>query len=381
MIARAILPHLLYRLGTAPAAALLGPRQCGKTTLARSVSPLYFDLEHEPDRVRLDLRWEALANADELVILDEAQAWPEVFPRLRGAIDSDRQRTGRFLVLGSVAPALMTQVSQSLAGRLALLRLAPLSLGELGLEDLDRLWLLGGYPDGGILGGDSYPTWQRDHLSLLAARDLPAWGLGARPQLTDRLLRMLASVHGQAWNASQLGSSLGLSHPTVKTYLDHLDGAFLVRILRPWQSNLKKRLVKSPKVYWRDSGLLHALHLVRDLDDLFGRPWVGASWEGFVIEQVLTTLEQRGVPHEAWTYRTRDGQEIDLLLDFGASLWAIEIKLTTSPSTGALRSLQRQADNIGARRRFLVHRGPDTVTTGDTWSCRLEHLLEALGDD
>ncbi|HET6584780.1 MAG TPA: AAA family ATPase, partial [Nannocystaceae bacterium] len=242
------------RLTEYPAVVLVGPRQCGKTTVAKAFEGSYFDLEQEPERLRLDLEWPTSSRGP-LVILDEAQAAPAVFERLRGTIDEARRRNGRFLLLGSVAPRLMAKVSESLAGRLSVVELSPLLLAELASKAArDRLWLCGGYPDGGVLRAGRFPQWQRDYLALLIARDLPQWGLPARLQITHRLARMLAAVHGQAWNASQLGAALGLSFHTVNSYVDYLEGAFLVRRLLPLHANLGKRLVKSPKVYWRDSG-------------------------------------------------------------------------------------------------------------------------------
>ena len=305
------MPVLRSRLDDYPAVAVVGPRQCGKTTLARSLGGRYFDLEQEPDRLRLDLTWEEAVDGRELVVLDEAQAWPEVFPRLRGAIDGDRGRNGRFLLLGSVSPALMTQVSESLAGRLSVIELTPLLWSELTSDrQRQRYWLFGGYPDGGVLNGRRFPVWQRDYLNLLAQRDLPNWGLTAHPQVTQRLLRMLAAVHGQEWNASQLGKSLGLSYHTVNGYLDYLEGAFLIRRLPAYHANIRKRLVKRPKVYWRDTGLLHALLNTSDRETLLRQPWVGASWEGFVIDQVLGALQCFGRPFEPYHLRTSDQREI-----------------------------------------------------------------------
>lgn len=366
---------MLARLAESPAVALVGPRQVGKTTLAKALGGRSFDLEQESDRLRLDLTWREVTTGTELVVLDEAQAWPLVFERLRGAIDQDRARCGRFLLLGSVSPALMTRVSESLTGRLSLVELTPLTVLEVGADQLDRLWLCGGFPDGGVLGGDRFPLWQRDYLALMAMRDLPGWGLPARPGVTERLLRMLAAVHGQLWNASELGKSLGLSHPTVLSYVDFLEGAFLVRRLRPWQENLKKRLTRTPRLYLRDTGLLHALHLVTSLDDLIGRPWVGASWEGFIVEQIIAAALQSGRAFDPWYFRTSDGFELDLMLDFGRERWAFEIKLTAHPSPGDLRRLGRAADLVGAQRRFLVSRTPDPITEGDTWSCRVEDVV------
>ena len=312
MLARDIAPLLHARLEQYPTVALVGPRQCGKTTLARSIGGRYFDLEREPDRLRLDLEWAEVARGHELVILDEAQAWPEVFPRLRGAIDADRGRNGRFLLLGSVSPALMTQVPESLAGRLAVVELTPLLTSEVGGEEArGRLWLCGGFPDGGVLRGAGFPHWQHDHLDLLARRDLPDLGMSAPPRTTMRLFRMLAAAHAQEWNASQIGRGLALSYHTVNRYLDYLEGAFLIRRLPAYHANLRRRLVRRPKVYWRDSGLLHALLDVPDRDALLHQPWVGASWEGFVIDQVLGALQGTGCSIDAYHFRTSDRREID----------------------------------------------------------------------
>lgn len=355
MIKRLVQTELQNRLQSYPAVALVGARQCGKTTLAQSLTGKYFDLEQEPDRLRVDLEWTELTAGKQLVILDEAQNWPEIFPRLRGAIDRDRKRNGRFLLLGSVAPSLMEQVSESLAGRLSLLELTPLLKTELG-DNLDthKHWLLGGYPDGGILRQAKYPRWQLDYLTLLTQRDLPAWGLTSAPQMTDRLLRMLAALHGQTWNASQVGQSLGIHHKTVNGYLDYLEGAFLIRRLRPYLANIKKRLVKSPKVYWRDSGLLHALSGVPNQRALLAQPWVGASWEGYVIEQILGVLTATGRTFNAHYFRTSDQYELDLVLELDSELWAIEVKLTSFPSPDDMRRLDKTADMIGATRRILL---------------------------
>ena len=391
-----MLPVLRARLGDYPAVAVVGPRQCGKTTLARSLGGRYFDLEQETDRLRLDLTWEDTTAGRELVVLDEAQAWPAVFPRLRGTIDADRGRNGRFLLLGSVVPylthfntlsavnaplasvsrTLTTQVSESLAGRLSVIELTPLLWSELTSDrQRQRLWLFGGYPDGGVLNGKRFPVWQGDYLNLLAQRDLPTWGLTARPQTTQRLLQMLAAVHGQEWNASQLGKSLGLSYHTVNGYLDYLEGAFLVRRLPPYHANIRKRLVKRPKVYWRDTGLLHALLNTSAKETLLSEPWVGASWEGFVINQVLGALQCSGRRFDPFHLRTSDQREIDLLVQVDSELWALEIKLTTSPGPEDLARLNANADLVGAHRRFLVCQSKEYLERGSQVVCNLERML------
>lgn len=382
MISRHAETLIRDRLATSPAVVLVGPRQAGKTTLARSMGGRYFDLEQESTRVGLDAAWgEVMVTslAEGPVVLDEAQSWPELFPRLRGAIDERPDHTGRFLLLGSVSPALMRDVAESLAGRLAIVELTPFLRGEVADVALDELWLEGGYPAGGIISEGRFPHWQRDYLALLAQRDLPSWGLSARPQVTDRLMRMLAVAHGQPWNASQLGSSLGISYPTVNSYLDHLEGAFLVRRLPPFFANLKKRLVKRPRVYWRDSGLLHALLQTSTWDELLSRPWLGQSWEGFVIDQILGALGARGEAVNASFFRTSDGQEIDLVLERGGRTEAVEIKLTSNPSTGDMERLDRAADLIGVDRRVLISRSEETAEDGRHLSCSLEHYLDSLG--
>jgi hypothetical protein len=368
MIKRAVSDLVLARLEQFPAVGLLGPRQCGKTTLAKALSRHYFDLEQPSDRLRLDLSWNDLIERRDLVLLDEAQSWPAVFPRLRAAIDARRKSNGRFLLLGSVSPILMRQVSESLAGRMALLELTPLHLAELPGSKLDLLWSCGGYPDGGVLGGAPFPHWQANYLSLMAQRDLPAWGLPAKPGVTDRLFRMVAAQQGGILNASQLGQSIGLTYHTVQSYLDHLEAAFLIRRLPPYYANIQKRLVKAPKIYWRDSGLLHALLGLMQAADLWAQPWVGASWEGWVIEQILAARQARGESMRAFYFRTQDGLEADLLLESGQQREIIEIKLTTSPSEEDFTRLEKVATLCKATRQVLISRVKTAVVTKDKWS-------------
>jgi predicted AAA+ superfamily ATPase len=380
MIDRQLTTLISARLRTYPAVALVGPRQSGKTTLARALDGAYFDLEQEADRLRLDVEWDSIATGRRLAILDEAQEMPTLFSRLRAAIDEDRKRHGRFLLLGSVSPALMQQVGESLAGRLALCELTPLLARELPERRRDDLWRFGGYPDGGILDSTRFPDWQRFYLDLLAQRDLPHWGLPARASVTQRLFRMLAAVHGQTWNASQIGKSLGLSYHTVNQYVDFLEQAFLVRRLPAFSANLRKRLVKAPKLYWRDSGLLHALLDLNTPADLLARPWVGASWEGWVIEQILAHLSALGKPHQAFHFRTSDQYEIDLLLECGGRRWAFEIKLTSSPSPVDLELLGKKAALVNAHAHYLISRTTQPTVAARRGSLNLASCLELLDD-
>jgi len=375
MIKRAISELVLARLQQFPAVGLLGPRQCGKTTLAKGLSEHYFDLEQPSDRLRLDLSWNDIIERNDLVLLDEAQSWPEVFPRLRAAIDARRRNNGRFLLLGSMSPVLTRQVSESLAGRMALVELTPFHVAELPGSKFDVLWRCGGYPDGGILGGTTFPHWQASYLSLMAQRDLPAWGLPARPAVTDRLFRMVAAQQGGLLNASQLGQSIGITYHTVQSYLDHLEAAFLIRRLPPFYANIQKRLVKAPKIYWRDSGLLHALLGLTPEADLWAQPWVGSSWEGWVIEQILAARRARGESFQAYYFRTQDGLEADLLLESAKHREIIEIKLTTSPSQEDFTRLEKVAALSKATRQVLISRANRAVVTKDKWSVDLAAYL------
>ena len=379
MISRKIYPLVQSRLKTYPAIILVGPRQCGKTTLASLLGGHYFDLEQSSERLKLDINWDEVTASDSLVVLDEAQSYPQLFPRLRGTIDRNRKKIGRFLLLGSVSPALMAQVSESLAGRLSALELTPFLFSELQNDNrLKKLWLYGGYPDGGILFGEQFPAWQQDYLNLLAQRDLPNWGMDVRPQTTYRLFQMLAVAHGQEWNASQVGKSLGLSYHTVNRYLDYLDGAFLIRLLPAFHANIRKRLVKRPKVYWRDTGLLHSLLKCRDMDGLLGHPGAGASWEGFVINQILSELQTSGRSFNAYHFRSSDQKELDLLLEIDSQLWAIEIKLTSNPSLRDMERLNGVADLINANKRILLCQATETVSDNDQMVCNLGTFLNFI---
>ena len=378
MIPRIYRRQLRDKLGKFPAVALIGPRQCGKTTLARQLGGVYFDMETAGSEARLDAEWDALAGGSKLVIIDEAQQAPQVFSRLRGTIDADRKRNGRFLLLGSVSPALMENVSESLAGRLGLVRMTPFILPELKARQMDDLWLRGGYPDGGILAPSMFPEWQESYLELLATRDLPTWGLPAKPKQTLRLLAMLAVVHGQPLNASQIGASMALNHKTILSHSDFLEGAFLIRRLQPFSTNIRKRLVKTPQLFWRDSGLLHALMGVSNLEQLYRQPWLGQSWEGFVIEQTLTTLLAADKRVQPYFLRTSDGYELDLVLDWGTKRWAVEIKLTSNPASAMVDRLNQTADMIDATRRVLVCRVARKIETEQLLVASLPAWLKTL---
>lgn len=323
-------------LARSPAVAILGPRQVGKTTLARATAAArpdstWLDLETAADLAKLaDPARFLSARRDRLVVLDEVQNVPGLLSELRAEIDADR-RPGRFLLLGSASFRLLRQ-SQTLAGRLEVVDMAPLLLPEVArrFEDIERLWVRGGFPGSytASLEADSW-QWRQDFVRHFLNVDLPALGIGIDPPSMGRFWRMLAHLHGQPWNASALSRSLGVSAPTVGRWLDHLVDALVVRRLEPWHANLGKRLVKSPKVYLRDAGLLHALLGIRNADDLSGHPAAGASWEGFVVEQVCARLPA-DVP--VTFYRTAAGAELDLLVEAGGRRIGIEAKLSSAPT-------------------------------------------------
>jgi predicted AAA+ superfamily ATPase len=330
--------HTLHqRLRRQPAVVLIGPRQVGKTTLARQVAAgqsgaVFLDLERESDHAALGQPALLLPTLRErLVVLDEVQLMPQLFAALRPEIDDDR-RPGRFLLLGSASGALMRQSAESLAGRIATVELTPFLAAELrpDLVALQALWLRGGYPLSWLAADDaaSY-DWRSDFLRTFLQRDLPAWGVRVPAETLRRFWTMLAHLQGQVFNASQLGAALGgVAHTTVGRYLDTLVDALVVRRLQPVLPNVGKRLVKSPKVYLRDSGLLHALLGITDLATLQGHPVAGASWEGFVVEQVAAAL-----PADATLgyYRTAAGAEIDLVVEHRGRRIGFEVKFSAAP--------------------------------------------------
>ena len=338
MIKRALEPLLLTSLRRFPVVALVGPRQVGKTTLARTVARklgrvVYLDLERPSDAAKLtdpELYLEPLA--DRLVILDEIQRRPELFPVLRSLVDAKRAN-GRFLILGSASPDLSRQASESLAGRITYHELTPFAAGEVATRARDTrmtLWTRGGFPGSYLASSNARSlAWREAFIETHLQRDLPALGVRIPAAALRRFWEMLAHYHGQLWNASKIAGSLGVTPPTAKHYLDTLEDTFMIRQLPPFAANLKKRLVKSPKVYLRDSGLLHALLRIGAMDDLLGHPVAGASWEGWVIEQALAAS---GANTGASFFRTAAGAEIDLVLERPrARRIALEIKLSSAP--------------------------------------------------
>jgi predicted AAA+ superfamily ATPase len=319
-------------LRRSPAVALLGPRQVGKTTLARQFlkpdSPNYFDLENAVDLDRLAEPMAALSPLRGLVVIDEVQRRPELFPALRVLIDS-QARPASFLILGSASPALLRQSSESLAGRLEIIDTPGFALREVGTTQLERLWNRGGFPRAFLADTDADSlAWREGFLRLTVERDLPALGLGAPPVTVRRFWSMVAHYHGQVWNSAEPARALGVSEPTVRRYLDFLTSADLVRQLQPWFENLGKRQVKAPKVYVRDSGLLHALFNLGALDAVLAHPKAGASWEGFLLEEVLKAAR----PDQAYFWATHQGAELDLLMFKGSRRVGVEFKRADAPT-------------------------------------------------
>ncbi|WP_295606512.1 ATP-binding protein [uncultured Lamprocystis sp.] len=320
-------------LSRAPAAVILGPRQCGKSTLARHIlAPLdavYLDLQDRTDRARLTEPEIFLEHHRAgLVCLDEIQLLPEFFSALRSEIDRDR-RPGRFLILGSASRDLIRQANETLAGRIAQLELTPFLLTEVATRtDWKTLWVRGGFPDS-LMARDERDSvdWRQDFIRTFLERDIPALGLDLPLPLMERLWRLLAHYQGQTVNYSKLAGVMDLSVPTLKRYLGVLEQTYMVRLLAPFDANLKKRLVRSPKIYLRDSGVLHALLEIVDFDHLLAHPQVGESWEGFVIEQLLAVMPR-------WRpafLRTGNGAEVDLVMERGQERLIFEIKLSKAP--------------------------------------------------
>lgn len=342
---------ILRKLQNVPVVAILGPRQCGKSTLAKAIlatrpDTIYLDLERPSDSNKLtDPEAFFTINRDKLICLDEIQRMPELFPVLRGIIDENREN-GQFIVLGSASPDLLRQSSESLAGRIAYLELTPFFIREI-MDNTDiikmrKLWLRGGFPRS-YLAVDERESfeWRLDFIRTFLERDIPALGFKIPAGNIERFWKMCAHIHGQLLNRSKLGESLGISHHTVQTYVDLLSQLFILRVLPPLETNLKKRLIKSPKIYIRDSGLLHALLRIEEQNDLMGHPAYGSSWEGFAMENILSSTSY----WEPFFYRTASGTEIDLVLEKSKQRIAVEFKVSTTPSVtpgfwSALEDLQ-----------------------------------------
>lgn len=372
MIDRLLYSTLEELMPDFPAIGILGSRQVGKTTLAQRLAEhfggvsIYLDLESPSDRSKLvEAEQYFDMHAGELIILDEIQRMPDLFPLLRGVIDRRRKkglRSCQFLILGSASLELIRQSSESLAGRIAYEELSGFTILEVGDQgnNLEKLWLRGGFPDSFLASSDrASMTWRKNFITTYLERDIPQIAQFMPSNRLRRLWTMLAHEQGQLINFSKFGASLDLSSPTVKSYVELLEDLLLIRSIRPWVSNVGKRLVKSPKIYIRDSGLTHTLLQLTTLDDLLAHPVAGFSWEGMVIEQILAVLPKNA---DFGFYRTSAGAELDLVLQLGSQLWAIEIKRTLKPKLS--KGFLIASEDVKATHRFFVYAGKEQFPMG-----------------
>jgi len=384
MLKRRIEKDIVRDMGQFPVVGLVGPRQAGKTTLAKMIAGaidkpvIYLDLENPQDLQKLDEAQLYLEQfPGQLIILDEAQRKPELFPLLRSMIDQDR-KPGRFMILGSASPSLKRQASESLAGRIAYHELSPFTMDEVAnrKDDFNKLWLRGGYPQSYLADSDERATvWMQNFIQTHLERDLPALGVRVPATTLLRFWTMTAHCHGQLWNASRFAESLGVDSKTARRYLDTLEETFMIRQLQPFFGNVKKRLVKSPKVYIRDSGLLHTLLKIYSNDDLAGNPVLGASWEGFCLEQIMAL---KPADYDAYFYRTQSAAaaEIDLVLTKGLKVEiAIEIKYSLTPKL--TKSSISAIDEVKPSRTWLVYPGQESYPVKkDIWTLPVGRLAE-----
>ena len=359
-------------LREAPVTAMLGPRQCGKTTLARSIfgrgrggwkpgMEEYFDLQDPLDRARLQSPRDTLARLRGLVVIDEVQQMPELFPILRVLADEPGPAERRFLILGSASPTLVANASETLAGRVQRIHMGGLHVGEWD-GDRNDLWYRGGFPRSVLAPDDAASLrWRRNYIDDFLGRDLRDFGIAVPPERMRRFWMIVASLHGDTWNSSAVASALGVSHPTARDYVDILSEAYVVRQLKPFLTNTKKRQVKSPKVYIRDSGILHALLGLQDLDSVKSHHKYGASWEGFALEQVASLLQ--ATPDDLTFWGTHGNAEIDLVWQRDGKTYGFEFKATESPSR--TRSMSIAMQDLRLEKVFVIHPGDHVFSLGE----------------
>ena len=338
-----------------PVAALLGPRQCGKTTLARVMAErepcIYFDLENPVDLRRLSAPLRILEDLSGLVVIDEIQRRPDLFELLRVLVDRPKN-PARFLILGSASPHLAKGISESLAGRVGFIDLFGFNIEEVGEEHSSKLWLRGGFPRSFLAVDEAASmVWRDDFIRAFLERDIPQLGISIPSETLRRFWTMVAHYHGQVWNAAQLARSLGTSENTARRYLDILSGAYMIRILPPWFENIRKRQVKAPKVYLRDTGVLHALLQLRSLTDVQSHPKLGSSWEGFALEQVIGALESR----DLYFWATQAGAELDLMARIQSKRYGFEFKYADAP--GTTRSMHIAVHDLSLEHLWVIYPG------------------------
>jgi predicted AAA+ superfamily ATPase len=368
-----------------PAVVILGPRQCGKSTLVKMIAKdlpdfLYLDLQNRDNLAKLnEPSLFFAANKDKTICLDEIQLVPDLFSVLRSEIDSNRQN-GRFILLGSASRDLVQKSSESLAGRVGMIELTPFVISEIKKErgfELNTFWLRGAYPDSYLAASNSGSRlWRENFLRTYTERDIPRLGFQIPSAQIRRMLIMSAHSHGQLFNASKLGESLGLTHPTVKRYLDLLEQTFILRSLQPFETNVKKRLIKSPKVYVRDSGLLHRLLQIDDYNSLLGHPVFGASWEGMVIENICSSLKDCQFSF----YRSATGDELDLLIQKGKRIIAIECKASTAPNLN--KGFWRAIDTVNPVKTYVVAPVSEKYPIDKKVTvCNLSEIIDILSNE
>lgn len=364
MIQRPLLENKIKKaLSRGRVVSLLGPRQSGKTTLARSFlstdSPNYFDLEIPAHRTRLEEPMSALSRLKGLVVIDEIQTQPGLFPILRVLADRT-PLPAKFLILGSASPDFRGKSSESLTGRQETIEVSGFSLQEVGPEHISQHWLRGGFPPSYLsVNDEDSAAWRQNYIQSLLEKDLPHWGIGTSPENLRRFWTMLAHYHGQVWNASEPARSLGVSHTTIRKYLDLLESLFMVRQLQPYYANIKKRQVKNTKIYLRDCGLLHSLFGLETETELMSHPKCGASWEGYALEETLRAYR----PRESYFWATHSGAELDLLMRKGTALWGVEFKRNDAPRmTPSLRSARQ---DLNPDRLVVVYPGDQRYALED----------------
>jgi len=369
--------HINKALKRSPIVALLGPRQCGKTTLARVISnnrkATYFDLESQKDRRRIENPELLFAGLSGLIIIDEIQEMPALFQALRVIVDKPDNKCV-FLILGSASPHIIKSVSQSLAGRVEFVDLSGFDIEETGIKLLNKLWIRGGFPRSFLAKNeqDSF-VWREGFIRTFLERDIPQLGISIASAAIRRFWTMLAHYHGQTWNASELGRSMGLSDKTIRSYLDILTETYMIRQLQPWHENLHKRQVKAPKVYFRDTGLLHNLLELPDLHALTGHPRVGASWEGFALEQVIRILQ----PSQAYYWATYDRAELDLFLILDGKNYGIEFKFNEAPAV--TKSMYIAIKDLSLKKLLIVYPGKEIYPAGDKiTACPIQNVPDML---
>ena len=372
--------HIKSLLSQNPIVAIIGARQVGKTTITYEIEKHWkapstrFDCEDPDDLVRLNEPKLALKNLSGLVIIDEIQRKPDLFPLLRVLVDRENNKA-TFLILGSASPNLLKQSSESLAGRISYFNLNGFSLIEVGQENESKLWIRGGFPRSYLAQTDKASvTWRKDFIRTFLERDIPQLGFNIPAITLRRFWTMLAHYHGQIWNGSELGRAFGMTHASVKRYVDLLSDALVVWQLKPWFQNIGKRQVKAPKVYIKDSGILHGLLGIETMNGLENHPKIGASWEGFILSEILEKLSIE--PDDAYFWATHAGAELDLLVFVDGNPYGFEVKRTTAPKITP--SMKNSLNDLSLKKLFVIHAGEHEFDLSEDIRAIPSHQIHSL---